>query len=395
MQENFCKQMRLAGPESLPLNQQYKFDVLINLETLSGCEHNCVGCFVDKSLDKNVSQKLLDRAKELSGGVKKYNLNLREFVIGPTDFFSADNTLDILKNKTTQDILFTHKNARIATPSRFDTISINKLREFFNVLDNNEYYRDDMIIEFLQPLPKDLMKVVNDKDYFNEVMKKIEFFKTETNKKVDWSWVLQSSSILANKLSKEDYTELLVKTLDDYETILEMVPAFTRASSPEIQKRNLIAWNQFLKRVIDEKNSKKVVMSMANIYFNSFNFLGLSVYPGKDGEIKTILNVMLHEQAMFTNNPNLDVTGLSFEEILERRNELITKGIKKFSEHPLYKNTPHIHSLANKLVWEAIESMGFKENEEILPMDVLGYYNPLDHRDYTFNDDANKLRGDI
>jgi hypothetical protein len=66
IQENYCKQMRLSGPESLPLNQQTKFDVLIQIETLSGCYHNCVGCFVDKNLNKSMSDKMLERAKEIS-----------------------------------------------------------------------------------------------------------------------------------------------------------------------------------------------------------------------------------------------------------------------------------------------------------------------------------------
>jgi len=394
MQKNFCKQMRLSGPEALPLNQQFKFDVLINIETLSGCEHNCVGCFVDKNLDTKTNDNILKRALELSNSIKEHNLNLREFVIGPTDFFSAKNIKHILNHKITQKIMFDHKNARIANASRFDQTSMDKIKDIFSILDDTTKYREDMIIEFIQPLPKNLLQIVDDKEYFDTVMERIDFFKNQTPKNIDWSWALQSSGILANKLSKEDYTKILVKTLDDYETILEMIPAFTRASSPEIQKRNLLEWNNFLSRVIDEKNSKKVVMSMANIYFNSFNFIGLSIYPGKNGEAKTILNVMLHEQAMFTHNPNLDVTGLSFEEILTRREELITKGIKKFSEHPLYKDNPHVHGLAHKLVWEAIESMDFKENEEIIPLDILSLYNPLDHRDYTFNDDANKIRGD-
>jgi hypothetical protein len=239
------------------------------------------------------------------------------------------------------------------------------------------------------------MKMVNDDDYFKKVMDRIEFFRHKTPKMIDWSWTLQSSGILARKLSKADYTKILNKSLNEYGTILEMNPAFTRAPSKELQKRNLLQWNKFLSEVIDEDNSKKATMSMANLYCNSMNFVGLTIYPGENGQVKTILNVMLHEQAIFLENKDLDVTGLSFEEILIRREELALKGIQKFSEHPLYKDTPYINALAYRLVYEAIETMELSDEEAVLPMDVLLLYNSDDNRDEIFNDDAIKIRKDI
>ena len=392
MEEHYREQMSKSGPESLPLNQQVKFDVLIQIEALTGCYHNCVGCFVDKNLDASISTKLLNRAKELTDGVTRTGLNLREFVIGPTDFFSAANTSEILNSKITQSILFEHENARIANPARFDEATDEQFNKIFAILDDETKFRKDMIIEFIQPLPEDIMKMVNDKEYFDVVMKRIEFFKFNTPKMIDWSWTLQSSSILARKLSKDDYTSILNKSIDEYGTILEMNPAFTRAPSIELQKSNLLAWNGFLSAVIDESNSKKATMSMANLYCNSMNFVGITIYPGENGEIKTLLNVMLHEQALFTQNKNLDVTGLTFEEILVRREELAIKGIQKFSEHPLYKDTPYVNALAYRLAYEAIETMGLDDTEAILPMDVLAMYNPEDTRDAVFNNTANKIR---
>jgi len=184
---------------------------------------------------------------------------------------------------------------------------------------------------------------------------------------------------------------MLNKAQEEYETILEMNPAFSRATSKKVQKKNLQDWNDFLSNVIDEDNYLKATISMANLYCNSMNFIGLTVYPGKDGEIKTILNVILHEQALFLENTNLDVTGLTFEEIILRREKLAIKGIKKFSEHPLYKDTQYVNPLAYRLVWEAIEAMGLKEDEPILPMEVLKMYNPFDMRVELFNEDAKQV----
>ena len=95
------------------------------------------------------------------------------------------------------------------------------------------------------------------------------------------------------------------------DTIVEMNPAFARAPNQIIQRNNLFAWNRFLESVIDEENSKQAVMSMANLYCNSINFVGITIVPGEHGPT-THLNVMLHEQAFFLSNKNLDVTGLIF-----------------------------------------------------------------------------------
>jgi hypothetical protein len=379
--------MRYSGPESLSLRDQTKFDVLIQIDVLSGCEHSCTGCFVNKHSPADVEGPLLREAKRLADGVKRAGLNLREFVVGPTDFFSASNTESVLNNKITQEILREHVNARIATPAKFDLVNMKKFYDIFKILDNPEKYRDDMIIEFVMPVENpDTM--LNNTEYFEAVMRRVDFFKNETPKKIDWSWTLQSSSILSRTVSKEEYNKMLDKSLNEYGTILEMNPAFSRAPRHK-QKENLKSWNNYLSSVVDSDNYDKVTMSMANLNCNSMNFVGLTVIMGKDGP-ETHLNVMLHEQAFFLTNPGTNVTGLSFEEILERRNELILDGIKNLSIHPLYKDSPYLISMANRLLWEAIKAMDLSLDEEILPMDVLSLYNPTEEGAHLWNKDALK-----
>ena len=77
MQKSYCKQMRYSGPESLAPSDATKFDVLIQMEVLSGCEQGCLGCFVDKAIDPEVNQQIIDRAKELADGVKRVGGNLQ------------------------------------------------------------------------------------------------------------------------------------------------------------------------------------------------------------------------------------------------------------------------------------------------------------------------------
>lgn len=377
--------MRYSGPESLSLKDQTKFDVLIQVEVLSGCKHSCTGCFVNKHSPTDLAQPLLEEAKRLADGVKATGLNLREFVIGPTDFFSASNTKDVLNHSLTQEIMREHTNARIATPAKFDLVGMDYFEEIFSILDDEDKFRPEMIIEFVTPVESP-DKMVNDKEYFDDVMKKIEFFKHDTPKQMDWSWTLQSSAILGNKISKEDYNNILDKAINEYGTILEMNPAFARAPAHK-QRENLEAWNSFLSEVIDEYNYNKATMSMANLYCNSMNFIGLTVLMGENGA-ETHLNVMLHEQAFFPANDRTNVTGLSFDDILNRRNELILDGLTRASAVSDCQDCKYQVACANRLVFEAMDTMDI--NSCIMPKGVLNMYNPQEEGAHLWNKDALK-----
>ncbi len=375
--------MRYSGPESLAPSDAYKFDVLIQMEVLAGCDHGCLGCFVDKNIDPDMNQAIINRAKELADGVKRTGLNLREFVIGPTDFFTAENTKAVLNNSAVQDIMRDHTGARIAAPAKFDKVSMEKLKEIFAVLDDEDKYRRDMIIEFIMPIGR-VHEMLDDDDYYNEVMKKVEFFKNDTPKQMDWSWTLQASNVVGKKIDKETYNRIIDKSVNEYETIVEMNPAFSRARNQLIKRHNLFAWNNFLGKVVDKDNASETVMSMANLYCNSINFVGLTVVPGENGPT-THLNVMLHEQAFFLENKNLDVTGLSFEEILQRKNELVLKGINKSSRVKDCSDCQFAIACANRLVFEAQDSLNV--NGCVMNKEVLDLYNPYD---FTWNDDAER-----
>jgi len=386
MQKSYCKQMRYSGPESLAPSDTDKFDVLIQMEVLAGCNHGCLGCFVDKNIDPAMNQQIIDRAKELADGVKRTGLNLREFVIGPTDFFTATNTESVLNNSTVQEIMREHTGARIAAPAKFDLATMERVQEIFDILDDENKFRREMIIEFIMPISR-VSQMLDDDEYYNEVMSKVKFFKENTPKQMDWSWTLQASNVVGKKIDKETYNRIIQKSVNEYETIVEMNPAFSRANSEIVQRNNLFSWNEFLGKVIDEDNANQTVMSMANLYCNSINFIGITIVPGKDGPT-THLNVMLHEQAFFLKNKNLDVTGLTFEQILERKNELVTKGINKSSKVKDCADCKFSVACANRLIFEAQESLNV--NGCVLNKNVLDHYNPYD---FTWNDDAMKKLG--
>ena len=388
MQKSYCKQMRYSGPESLSPDSASKFDVLIQMEVLAGCDHGCLGCFVDKNIDPDMNQQIIDRAKELADGVARTGLNLREFVIGPTDFFTAKNTESVLNNSVVQEIMREHTGARIAAPAKFDIATMDKVKEIFAVLDDEDKYRRDMIIEFIMPIGR-VEQMLNDDEYFDNVMEKVEFFKNNTPKQMDWSWTLQASNVVGKKIDKETYNKIIQKSVNEYETIVEM--------NPQLSQERDHSWYSvgtcldgmiFLVKLLTKIMHKKLLCQWLTCIVTQSTLLVLQSSPPGENGPTTHLNVMLHEQAFFLNNKNLDVTGLTFEEILDRKNELVTKGINRSSKVSDCNGCQFAVACASRLIFEAQETLNV--DGCVLNKDVLAEYNPYD---WTWNDDAMEKLG--
>ena len=106
-----------------------------------------------------------------------------------------------------------HTGARIAAPAKFDLATMDKVKEIFAVLDDEDKYRREMIIEFIMPIGR-VDQMLNDDEYFNNVMEKVEFFKNNTPKQMDWSWTLQASNVVGRKIDKETYNKIIQKSVN-------------------------------------------------------------------------------------------------------------------------------------------------------------------------------------
>ena len=88
---------------------------LIQLDVLKSCKWNCAGCFIDRDGQNgwlnDDEQKFLTlcREWELRGDY------LKDLVVGPTDFMSAQNTEKILSTSAMQETMAMFTNIIFAT----------------------------------------------------------------------------------------------------------------------------------------------------------------------------------------------------------------------------------------------------------------------------------------
>lgn len=249
-------------------------NLVVNLDVLQGCAHTCHGCYVNKENVGAIPEIDILNALNTSKHFIGQGLTFREIIIGSTDFFSANNTRHILRNKDLQEmtnLTDSEKRLGIATTAVFDNIDMSKLRNIFNILDSE--YRDGMIIEFA--IPVNVEKLINkDQKYVDDHNMVFDFFKNDTNKNVSYVF---ANNIHNNKWLKKDgiyeYCSNFVE--ENFDTVLDHNPSFFRSSSQEQIKKSIAAWKEILEQNIKHENLSNIHIPSASEYHNSLNTLGI------------------------------------------------------------------------------------------------------------------------
>lgn len=79
-------------------NDLNQLRVNFNLEVLHGCKWSCVGCYVDTKSQEGFKAGDISRFQGLSSSFKEKGLIPSILILGPTDVFTASNSLELLQN---------------------------------------------------------------------------------------------------------------------------------------------------------------------------------------------------------------------------------------------------------------------------------------------------------
>lgn len=261
-------------------------DLVVSMDILQGCAHTCHGCYVNKENADAISQVTIDNAYNSAKYFVENGLRFREIFIGATDFFSANNSAEILLNPTLQKMARLRgpgDNAENGNPAGetylgltatavFDNIDWDRFRRLFDILDSSAY-REKMTIEFLMPV--NIEKILReDTKYIEDHKKVFDFFKNDTPKHVIYSF---ANNIHNNKwLKKEgnyDFCRDFIKR--NFDCIMEHNPSFFRSNDQKQIGSAIIAWRDILEEGITANNIRDIHLTAVDKYHNSLNLLGV------------------------------------------------------------------------------------------------------------------------
>lgn len=311
IESNFLEKMSKTNVDNIE-----SMDFVLNLDILNGCVHSCDGCYVRKFRDDNKWEQSLEKAYQIAQNLTNKGLRFRELILGPTDFFSAQNTEAVLKHPTFQKLLQLNKKTRITAACIFDGIDKDHFKKLFSVLDNEELYRKDMILEFLVPLNTKKM-LDQDPQYMEDNKWALNFFRQESPKVIDWSYVI---NIHNNELLRNNYLKAVDIIKTEFNTILEFNPGFFRSNNERVINKNMTYWKDFLSDILDKNHFSEIYLTNLDQHHNTNNTICLNLYNDE-----VFFSPFIYEQIIDTHE-TFKVNDLSADAIMKQHIDLQVEG---------------------------------------------------------------------
>lgn len=246
--------------------------VRINTEFLDSCKFSCAGCFVKRRNEFTDSDvDILINAIEM---FRSNGMSFDEVILGPTDFFSASNTEEVLCHPAFKSI-FENGDVVLTILTTLQE-GEDRIKELIQCVNDNLIH-PNMEMEVL--IPFDVQRVV-DKDpfYVMEMKRKIQILNL-LNPTVDYAMQINIHDV-DKMVAGFSLPEVTRYVRDTFGTIVEFNPSFMRVKKPHIITRVLDDWNDMLERHVDQLAADDITFTMVNKYHASYNEL---TYNFKDG----------------------------------------------------------------------------------------------------------------
>ena len=339
-------------------------DFVLNLEVLNQCAHHCPGCFVNR---RNAIDDIdIKAALQLAKSMNDKGMRFREVVLSPTDIFSAINTVTLLTNPDFQELLNIHPKTRITTTAMFENLNWDNWHAVFEVLDNPDYFREEMILELIVPI--DVEKILSrDKYYYDQFHKAIDFLKNDTPKEIDWSFAI---NIHHNQDLEDQFDEVSKIAHEEFHTIIEYLPSFFRTGNTSKIEEHLGIWKNFLRSAINEENFKDVTLTIADPDHNAMNTMVVNYRKGS-----LHLSPFIYEQIL-TEDPIFKIDGFTADDVIEKHQELLAKQFEYIPKTSECGDCKHLMACVGR------DTLAFMESENLVdciyPKEIIDMYHSSD-----------------
>lgn len=309
-----------------------KIKVQLMLEVLEGCAYNCSGCFVKRR--KNFGTGLgLDLAAELVDQLSDQYV-LDDLIVGPTDFFSSGNVIDVIEDPRFRKIV----NALPEDGGIQHNCSI----DFFIGDERVEEVIKHVENSYLKDRPFDVQIAVDLHMLDNPLVH------TLIEKRLalmEASSVEYEVSLLCNITQRvdEDVLDKISFVKEKWNTVVEWAPSLVRAmaNKPEKMLGMIQGWNDSIQDIVNidqerftkdfvwlqsdnsHKNFNEVVVTINNdkMYLVPFLYENSPIYhPSFEIEIQdnVLESIMSAKHALqiqqYKNIPNLVCNGCKYVE---------------------------------------------------------------------------------
>lgn len=270
IKRNLYKRMNNAAGVNVDLDKSKDFFVFMNIDILNGCEFNCPGCFVNKGINSVDLDGDLATLKEISRQINQSELHFEEIALGPTDFFSAKNTMDVI-NSPDFHAMFSNKETKFVMISTMKA-PVEEIKEKLGVLEKHLPHLDiDLLIA------TDVDEFMTNEDYIKDIKEKWKVLE-ESGLLFDPAFQVNIHPANLLKYDADNLSVLAQKIKEEFDTILEFNPSILRVKHRK-QAENLHFWMKIVQENL-EKNADKFTFTMLNKSHSGMNNLVVNYRKG-------------------------------------------------------------------------------------------------------------------
>lgn len=362
-----------TGEEFTSISAMSQYKIQVALELLEGCSYNCPGCFVKRR--GNWHPDSIELFYKLSEELKDRNdIVLDDIVIGPTDFFGAENLYDIINDeKLAQAILWMPEDNRNIQHncSILGSLSEKDIQTKIQAIENSKL--GEVVEAWDVQIALDLNRLLDDVMYRQALDERIETFK---NSKLNYEISMATNIVEGIEDRIFDAIEYVRLT---YSTVIEILPSVVRSfnNGPKHGDK-LFEWNRMLdKCAVDEKRFKeRFHFLQGDVSHKAFHYSVVNIHHGS-----LFMSPFIYENAQIYSDAFKVPLGDSvYNSILTYKDAIVNRQIEKSSKKECGQ-CKYLNICSHRLIPQVMDEVFNERSECILNKQVIELFDNEDYRD--------------
>jgi len=362
-----------VGEEFTSIDSMKQYKIQVNLEILEGCSYMCPGCFVKRK--GNWNPRSITTFHSLAYELKdRDDIVLDDIVIGPTDFYGAQNLEEIINNLKLADaiLMMPEDNRNIQhNCSILGSLSEKDIESKIKSIENSPLGK--VVEAWDVQIALDLNRLMNDPEYLNALDERIETFK---NSSLNFEISMATNIV-------QGVEDILYPAIDfvrsKYETVIEVLPSVVRSFNHSAKHGNkLFEWNDMLSRLaVDPHRFKnKFHFLQGDVSHKAFHYSVVSIYHG-DMYLSPFIyeNAQIHTDDFKVDDswhwlPDADIS----DYILKKKDEVVVSQMEKSGDKEC-GSCKYLNICVNRMVPMIMDTVFDGRKECILNKDVIALFD--------------------
>lgn len=366
--KNIVAGAKLEEFTSISSMSQYKIQVA--LEILEGCSYMCPGCFVKRK--GNWNPKSIDMFHQLATELEgREDIVLDDLVIGPTDFYGAENLLYVINDvKLAEAILMMPKDNRNVQHNCSILGSLSE-KDIATKIKQIEASLLGKVVEAWDvQIAIDINRLLDDVDYRIALEDRLRTFDESS-----LNFEISMATNIVQGIEDRIY-EAIDLVRNEYNTVIEILPSVVRSfdHGPKHGEK-LFEWNEMLSRLAsDPKRFKsKFHFLQGDLSHKAINYTVVNIHQGK-----FFMSPFIYENAQIYSEAFLISTyqqQLSLVDSILYHKEMFVKWQIEKSSAKECGTCKYLNICAHRLVPRVMDTAFANRSECILNKDVIALFD--------------------